>query len=190
MAELPRGTVTFLFTDIEGSTALWERFPEATQVAIGRHDAILRELVERHGGRVVATVRWLFARVRSIPSGHHDRLEWTAHIDVWTASPGRWSGASLGTIPARRCHRVGCSVRVVLPLRSCPASPRDGPLPRLCRPAPSPPGCHTRTRPHLGHGTRATPRLSIDSTGVVGRSTLPRTSPSGVRQARQRQIVA
>jgi predicted ATPase/class 3 adenylate cyclase len=47
------GTITFLFTDLEGSTRLWERFPEAMQPALGRHDAILREAIEGSGGTVV-----------------------------------------------------------------------------------------------------------------------------------------
>ena len=36
--------VTFLFTDIEGSTRLWERVPQAMEGALARHDAILRPL--------------------------------------------------------------------------------------------------------------------------------------------------
>jgi predicted ATPase/class 3 adenylate cyclase len=52
MAELPSGTVTFLFTDLEGSTRLWERHPEAMRDALARHDAILREAVESHRGVV------------------------------------------------------------------------------------------------------------------------------------------
>jgi predicted ATPase/class 3 adenylate cyclase len=53
MAELPSGTVTFLLTDIEGSTALWERLPEAMRLTIARHDALLTEGIEQHGGFVV-----------------------------------------------------------------------------------------------------------------------------------------
>ena len=37
---LPTGTVTFLFTDIEGSTRLWEQHPEAMRAALARHDAL------------------------------------------------------------------------------------------------------------------------------------------------------
>jgi predicted ATPase/class 3 adenylate cyclase len=51
--ELPQGTVTFLFTDIERSTPLWEQFPEAMKVALARHDDILRRSVEEAGGMVV-----------------------------------------------------------------------------------------------------------------------------------------
>ena len=55
MAELPSGTVTFLFTDIEGSTRLWEEHPEAMRPALARHDEILRMAIEAHDGVVVKT---------------------------------------------------------------------------------------------------------------------------------------
>ena len=55
MAQLPTGTVTFLFTDIEGSTRLWEEHPEAMRPALARHDEILRDAIEAHGGHVVKT---------------------------------------------------------------------------------------------------------------------------------------
>ena len=57
MAELPSGTVTFLFTDLEGSTRLWEEHPDAMQPALARHDEILRDAVEAHDGHVVKTHR-------------------------------------------------------------------------------------------------------------------------------------
>jgi len=47
------GTVTFLFTDIEGSTRLWEEEPERMGPALARHDAISRTAVESHRGLVV-----------------------------------------------------------------------------------------------------------------------------------------
>ena len=50
MAELPSGTVTFLFTDVEGSTALWEQAPEAMRAALARHDALFEAAVAEHGG--------------------------------------------------------------------------------------------------------------------------------------------
>ena len=56
MAELPSGTVTFLFTDIEGSTARWEHQPEAMRAALARHDALLRAAIHEHGGHVVKTM--------------------------------------------------------------------------------------------------------------------------------------
>ena len=42
MPEIPSGTVTFLFTDIEGSTRLWEHHPEQMKTAFARQEAILR----------------------------------------------------------------------------------------------------------------------------------------------------
>ncbi|MBV8339437.1 MAG: adenylate/guanylate cyclase domain-containing protein, partial [Candidatus Eremiobacteraeota bacterium] len=53
---LPTGTVTFLFTDIEGSTERWERHREAMKAAVARHDAVMREPLEDQGGYVFKTV--------------------------------------------------------------------------------------------------------------------------------------
>ena len=55
MPELPSGTVTFLFTDIEGSTGLWERNPDDMAVALARHDALLRDAIQRNEGVVFST---------------------------------------------------------------------------------------------------------------------------------------
>ena len=63
MTGLPTGTVTFLFTDIEGSTRLWERDAAAMQAALDRHDAILRDNIEGHGGHVFKTVGDAFCAV-------------------------------------------------------------------------------------------------------------------------------
>jgi class 3 adenylate cyclase len=52
-ASLPTGVVTFLFTDIEGSTRLWERRPEAMRAALAVHDRLLREAIDGHDGHVV-----------------------------------------------------------------------------------------------------------------------------------------
>jgi predicted ATPase/class 3 adenylate cyclase len=53
---LPAGTVTFLFTDIERSTQLWEEHPEEMRQALSRHDALLRQVIQSHGGHVFKTV--------------------------------------------------------------------------------------------------------------------------------------
>ena len=63
MSVLPTGTVTFLFTDIEGSTKLWEKSPRGMQVALIRHDALLWEAIEGHGGFVFKTVGDAFCAV-------------------------------------------------------------------------------------------------------------------------------
>jgi predicted ATPase/class 3 adenylate cyclase/tetratricopeptide (TPR) repeat protein len=53
MSDLPTGTVTFLFTDIEGSTTLWESHPSETRAALVRHDELIEGLVGNHGGVIV-----------------------------------------------------------------------------------------------------------------------------------------
>jgi class 3 adenylate cyclase len=52
---LASGTVTFLFTDIAGSTSLWENAPEGMRAALECHDAILHASIEAHGGQVFST---------------------------------------------------------------------------------------------------------------------------------------
>ena len=56
MSTPPTGTVTFLFTDIEGSTQLWQRHPAAMPAALARHDALLRHIIEMNDGHVFKTV--------------------------------------------------------------------------------------------------------------------------------------
>ena len=56
MSTLPTGTVTFRFTDIEGSTTRWEANPQQMQAALARHDSLLRAIIEAHGGHVFKTI--------------------------------------------------------------------------------------------------------------------------------------
>ena len=56
MTEMPRGTVAFLFTDVEQSSSLWERDGAAMMSALPRHQSLLREAVEAHGGVLFKTV--------------------------------------------------------------------------------------------------------------------------------------
>jgi predicted ATPase/class 3 adenylate cyclase/DNA-binding CsgD family transcriptional regulator len=53
---LPSGTVTFLFTDVEGSTQLWERHAQAMGAAIARHEALLRDTITTAGGVIFKMV--------------------------------------------------------------------------------------------------------------------------------------
>ena len=46
----PLGVVTFLFTDVEGSTRRWEADAEAMRIALAAHDEVLRGAIEAHGG--------------------------------------------------------------------------------------------------------------------------------------------
>lgn len=53
MVELPTGTATFLLTDIEGSTRLWESDPEKMSQALERHDSVIDRHVASRGGVVI-----------------------------------------------------------------------------------------------------------------------------------------
>ncbi len=54
MVGFPTGTVTFLFTDIEGSTRLWQEYPEDMKAAVAQHDDLLSRAVSARGGHVFA----------------------------------------------------------------------------------------------------------------------------------------
>jgi len=56
MSALPTGTITFLFTDIEGSTRLWEEHPNTMREALARHDALLRGIIETRRGHIFKTM--------------------------------------------------------------------------------------------------------------------------------------
>lgn len=55
MAERPTGVVTFLFTDVEGSTRLWERWPLEMRRALEVHDCLVRDAIASYGGFVFST---------------------------------------------------------------------------------------------------------------------------------------
>ena len=59
-ASLPTGTVTFLFTDIEGSTQRWEQHREAIRAPVARHEQLLAAAMQQHGGYVFKTVGDVF----------------------------------------------------------------------------------------------------------------------------------
>ena len=56
MTDLPTGTISSLFTDIEGITKLWDAHPDAMRVALARHDVLLREAIVGANGFVFKTV--------------------------------------------------------------------------------------------------------------------------------------
>jgi class 3 adenylate cyclase len=64
---LPSGTLTFLFTDIEGSTQRWDRDRAAMQDAVRRHDAVLRGEIEANRGTVFKTIGDAFCAVFARP---------------------------------------------------------------------------------------------------------------------------
>ncbi|MGB8521262.1 MAG: adenylate/guanylate cyclase domain-containing protein, partial [Candidatus Tumulicola sp.] len=67
-SSLPTGTVTFLFSDIEGSTVRWESHREAMVDDLRRHDAILRRAIISSGGHVFKTVGDAFCAAFAVPA--------------------------------------------------------------------------------------------------------------------------
>jgi class 3 adenylate cyclase len=53
--ELPEGILTFLLTDIEGSTPLWERHRAVMGAALAQHESLVAQVVTAHGGRLIKT---------------------------------------------------------------------------------------------------------------------------------------
>src|SRR5579864_769992 len=64
----PTGTVTFLFSDIEGSTTRWESHREAMSVAVARHDEVIKQAIADHGGHIFKTVGDAFCAAFSTAS--------------------------------------------------------------------------------------------------------------------------
>jgi len=124
MIDIPAESITFLFTDIEGSTQLWEQYPVAMKAALARHDAILREAIETHHGKVFKTVGDSFyAAFSSAPNA----LE--AAMAAQRALHAEAAGIAPGTGPL---------IRVRMALHTGAAEERDGdyfgpPLNRVAR---------------------------------------------------------
>ncbi len=68
MTAFPSGTVTFLFTDLEGSTRRWEDHPDVMKEAMARHDSIVRTSIESRGGAVFTTAGDEFCSAFSEPT--------------------------------------------------------------------------------------------------------------------------
>jgi len=61
MQNLPTGSVSFLFTDVEGSTRLWEADREGMAASLALHDGIMRDVIESYRGHVFSTAGDAFA---------------------------------------------------------------------------------------------------------------------------------
>jgi class 3 adenylate cyclase len=73
---VPSRTFTFLLTDIEGSTRLWEDVPQEMRSALARHDQILRRVTDLHGGTIFSSSGDSFAvAFREAPSAIHAAVE-------------------------------------------------------------------------------------------------------------------
>jgi adenylate cyclase len=85
-AQLPAGTVTFLLTDVEGSTRLWQSHGDAMASALARHDALLRRIIGAHGGRVFKTAGDAFFAAFATASDAVTaalRTQQALHADRW-----------------------------------------------------------------------------------------------------------
>ena len=117
---LPTGTVTFLFTDVEGSTRLWEDHPEAMRPALAAHDRILRDAVAGTGGLVFKTIGDAFCAA------------------FGTAPDGLAAALAAQQALAREPWPDGVVLRVRMALHTGTAEERDGdyfgqPLNRVAR---------------------------------------------------------
>ena len=81
MNSVPSGTVTFLFTDIEGSTRRWQDEPEAMRALLVEHDAILRDVIDkRHGFLFKHTGDGVAAAGASASDAVHAAVEAQEHL--------------------------------------------------------------------------------------------------------------
>jgi predicted ATPase/class 3 adenylate cyclase len=86
------GVVTYLFTDIEGSARLWEQEAGRMRSALARHDAIVKDVLERHRG---VTVKSTGDGVHAVFDDPHDALRATLDLQLALADPTATGGLSL-----------------------------------------------------------------------------------------------
>src|SRR4051812_19902328 len=102
MVHLPTGTVTFLFTDIEGSTTRWEQHPAAMKAALAQHDALMRAAFTAHAGTVLQTAGDSFVVVFARPG---DAL--TAALEAERALQDAAWPAPIGALRVRAALHSG-----------------------------------------------------------------------------------
>jgi predicted ATPase/class 3 adenylate cyclase len=90
MNSFPSGTVTFLFTDIEGSTELAQKYPDAMPALLARHNAILNQAIESHNGFVFRVIGDSFsAAFHTAGDALHAALDAQRflHNEQWSPAP-------------------------------------------------------------------------------------------------------
>ncbi len=128
---------TFLFTDIEGSTRLWEAHPEAMREALVYHDDLLRACIESHDGRVFKTVGDAFcARFASAAEALRAALaaqRWLEQVEGgWLRVDGAESSSCSNEMdPSTRASNPAAAcpqrdIRVRMALHTGAAEERDG----------------------------------------------------------------
>lgn len=114
---LPVGTVTFLFTDIEGSTNLWEKFPEAMKSALAKHDSILKDAVESNNGHIIKTtgdgIHAVFSTAKDAIQASLEGQREFQTSEFFSKHPGEGKGSEV-------------SIRVRMGLHTGEAELRDG----------------------------------------------------------------
>ncbi len=104
---LPAGTVTFMLTDVEGSTRLWESAPEAMGAAVARHDELLDAAIALHGGvRPVerdksCSVVAAFTRASDALAAALE-VQHGCHVESWPTGAALKSRIALHTAEAQR----------------------------------------------------------------------------------------
>ena len=93
MADLPTGTVTFLFTEIEGNSSLWDQHRDTMRQAVVRHDTLTEQNIAKHDGHLVQPHEEgdrrfaVFARATDAVAAAA-ALQQALHAEVWpTPSP-------------------------------------------------------------------------------------------------------
>lgn len=87
----PTDTLTFLFSDIEGSTVLWEKQPHTMKLALARHDTLLRQAMEINAGRIFKTVGDGFYTAFPTASAALEAAlaaQRSLHAEQWPLKPG------------------------------------------------------------------------------------------------------
>ena len=132
MTDLPSGTVTFLFTDIEGSTRRWEEHPAAMRTAVDRHFALLRDAIGAHGGYVfrnegdglcaafptapqglaAALQAQLALHKEHWPEGDALRVRMALHTGAADVQEGDYVGACMNRMG--RLHKIGYGGQTLL----------------------------------------------------------------------------
>src|ERR687883_459027 len=132
MADRPTGTVTFLYTDVEGSTRRWEERPAAMRVAVDRHFALLREAIGSAGGHVFRTqgdglcaafatappalaaalAAQLALHTEPWPEGDALRVRMALHTGAAEVRDGDYVGACLNRMG--RLHQIGYGGQTLL----------------------------------------------------------------------------
>jgi predicted ATPase/class 3 adenylate cyclase/Tfp pilus assembly protein PilF len=123
MTALPTGIVTFLLTDIEGSTRLWELHPDAMGAVVARHDALLTEAITRRGGAIIRTrgegdsFFAVFDRATHAVAAAAD-LQRALHTEPWTIPIRVRVGINTGEAELRDGDYYGTSINRCARLRA------------------------------------------------------------------------